>query len=377
MRQCFGLQYCRIQCDHGQVTSLHRLDPALDRRLRKYAASSWNAYEATRSFQQFAALISVFEENLRNVFGNGGIGDARRAWGVAADLLAAMIGVAPSLAELRNAGFAKDDRVLHIITFGGDFGLATSSVMQSVDFAPATEGDLMSVLRKAERHHRVAQSLLVHFQEEIRAYDEDAPAGHAADGAPLPSLRDLMRLLPDVPADFPLWDGRPMFLQEQKLLLEYMARCIGCEIIADRLLDQVIGEYVLRASGNLRMSDVTGTLVLDVDRAPHWLLRRPVDLICHQAGNAVLDAFRIAEVKAAGSQGDSVDLDALYAMEQAVLDQLGLGISDAFSADRDRLMERSMRAVQEAVIDLRESLNAKPYEFPELEFPEVPERKAS
>lgn len=342
----------------------HTISPDLDRRLVSYAAMSWNAYEAVYTLQQMVSLLPGYGRDLESMYGKAGLGDARRAWGVVADLVSAMAAVPPTMETLIDFGFTQAVEVGHIIPFGGQYSLSMSPILRRLDFRAAILGDLGPVLRAAVEHDAVAKPLLDAFQEEIRAYDAESTAGIHGDSE-IRSLRDLVRTLPDVPTEFPSWDGRPMFLDEQRVLLDYLAKNAGTEIVADALVDEPLGEFLLRASGIIRSSDFNGEPIFDLNLVSHDLLKRPVELVCHQAGNAVLNALKLFSQQAEL-------LDQLFIVETAVFAELGLDVTPALASTRQLAVEHHMRGFVETVVDLRNETreptvaDATPFEFPDL-----------
>lgn len=354
-------------CDHGGVAHEHALDPNLDRRLLSYAALTWNSYEAVFAFQQLTALAPVYTRNLVAVEGRGRMDDARRVWGVVADLAAAMVAVQPTMESLVDLGFTEALAVRRLIGFGGDFALCGSPALQRMDFRRAGTGDIVPLLRDALAHDRIAKPLLDHFQDEIRAYDADMaaalPTEHGAH-----SFRELVRQLEDQPLDFPLLDGRPMFLGEQKALLDYLARHVGAEVVADALVDGPIGDYLLQEGGAVVYGGVTGELMFDVNRVPLPLLARPVELVSHQVGHAVLEALAVFDA-------DADVLDQLYVIESTVRDAVGIDVSPALARTRSAVMEERVRRA--FIIDLGAKARIvpaggmahawlEPFEYPDL-----------
>jgi len=230
------------------VTRRHALASTTDKRLVSYASGSFNAYAAVYGLQQMALLLPAYAVDLEALYGYAGIGDARRLWGVVADLVAAIARVEPTMETLIDFGFTQAIEVDRIIAHGGHFALAESPILKRLDFRSAILGDVGPVVMSAVEHDLVAKPLLELFQDEIRAYDIDA-AENAPAGADVRTFRDVVRTLADEPAGFPMWDGRPMFLEEQKALLDYLAKCVGTEIVADALIDEPLGEFLLRGCG--------------------------------------------------------------------------------------------------------------------------------
>jgi len=99
-----------------------------------------------------------------------------------------------------------------------------------------------------------------------------------------------------------------------------------------------------------------------VNVVPSALLTKPVALVCHEAGDAALNALK--------RLGPGADLiDSLYAIEFAVQTLLGIDVSRALSSTRALIVERALRDFTTDVIDLRhpsKDIAALPYEFPDL-----------
>lgn len=341
----------------------HALDPNLDARLLSYAATSWNAYEATLALQQLVCLAPVFCRNLVAVDGAEGLDPGRRTWGIAADLVSAMTDVAPTAEGLASLGITEALAVGRVLPVIGPFRLTGAPVLRRLDFRAAVLGDLSTLLRAAVDHDRVAKPLLELFQDELRAFDFDA-ASAQTDGEAMKTFTDLVRDLPDLPLDFPEWDDRPMFLEEQQGFLEFLGRRAGAEIVADRLVDAPLGEFLLRSAGIVRRSEITGDSLFELNLVPRSLLERPIDLVCHQVGNAVLEAL--------GACDDTLEvLDALYVVESAVRDRLDLDVTAALASTRTLTMDRHLRRLVSDVIRVEHPGSARASRARRFEFPDL------
>ncbi len=351
------------------MPSHHLLSKELDSRLVKYASNSWNAYEATFSIQQLIWLLPVYSQSLIDTQGARGLSAARRAWGVAADLVSAVTGMTPSYATLTDLGFFGVIDVGRITTYNGTFALADSTILRT-PFETLGSDDVLWLLDASLGHDRVAKPLLESLQDELRAWDAEARSAFNGDDACRPqTLRDLVRALDDEPTHFPDWDGRPLFLDEQRALLEYLARNAAAEIVADRLIDEPLGRYILLAAGVLRHSETAGEAVLDIDAVPFDTLVKPVNLVCHQIGDAVLAVLSALE--------STIDpLDQLVAIETVVRDEFAIDVRRAFEHTRLTLIEARLEYLSGDLLDLTEkkvrplsthlSRDVEPFQFPEL-----------
>ncbi len=341
----------------GDVPGTYYLRDDFDRRLLAYASRSWNAYQAVHALQQFSSLLPEYTANLRLTFGPGGIGEPRRAWGVLADLVSAMTGSAPTIETLVDFGFRGASTIGHVIPYGGDFALASSPIVRHL-FWPADAGlGVDTLLQGAARHDRVAKKLLGSFREEVRSYDleicELSGEGSAANDSK--TFFHLFRTLSSVPTEFPLWDGRPMFLDEQRGFLDYLAKFIGAEIVADALIDEKLGEYLLRNSGYVAISLTTGQISYRIERIPAEYIELPVNELAFRVGSTALGALNAFDPAASA-------LERFYAVENAVSEALHLDISPTFSQARDQLVadELSYFLAKEA------ESSATPFEFPDF-----------
>jgi hypothetical protein len=262
--------------------------------------------------------------------------DARRIWGVAADLASAMTGLPRSAESMVELGFTQVLDVGGIIEPDGCYNLAGSPVLRRIDFRPAVFGDLHTILFEALDHDLSAKPLLAELQDEIRMFDEfvaidGATSAEDLDVPVLGTFRELAHQIENSPGEFPEWDGRPLLLDEQKALLGYLSLIAAAEIVADSLCDEPLGEYLLRASGVVRTSEITGSDVLELNLVPGVLLRKPVMLICHEAGDAVLTALRRIP-------RHSNPLDVLQAVEIAVRSSVGVDVAAALQPTRDAVV---------------------------------------
>jgi hypothetical protein len=355
-------------CDHGCVEPVHYLRPDTHRTLLAYSRESWNAYEAVFLLQQAAALVPVFMQNLELMFGKAGIGDARRAWGAVADMLSAMLDVPASMDSLIEFGFVRAQAVGHIILTPTEFSLSGSPILQRFDVRRSADGDLAPLLRLALAHSQVAGPLRAKFTNELHTYDVEAEYlihELMADGDDEPEVqtfREMLRVMDSVPVDFPTWDHRPLFIDEQRVVLDYLIKSVGAEVVAHNLIDDQLGRVLLERAGALTMSDVTDTEVFNPKMVPAKVFRRPVELVCHQAGHAVLSALNAFDP-------DADVLDRLYIVEMAVWNELGVDITEALASTRQLVMDRYLRDIDEftdEVLNLNQVQPIHRYEFPEL-----------
>lgn len=261
----------------------------------------------------------------------------------------------------------------HLLEPSKVFALEGSIAMSTLDLTPARAGDMDTILRQADLHDRFAKPLLEALRDELRAIDLEALSATEgdldADGDPMKgtSFGDLLRYLPAAPTEFPEWDERPMFLEEQRVFLEYLGHHAAAEIVADHLVDEELGMFLLYASGHLRHDATGNRLSLEPSRVPHRLLGRPLALVCHQIGDAVLEALAL--------RPPTIDaFERIFAAEQAVLAKFDLDIAAAFSFSRILLTESAVDRMLETVVDLRENKvlkhsDAKAYDWPELGEP--------
>jgi hypothetical protein len=181
----------------------------------------------------------------------------------------------------------------------------------------------------------------------------------------------------DEPTDFPQWDDRPLFLHEQKALLDFLAKKAALEIVADNLVDDLLGEVLCRAANLSITSHVTGEQIWNIDKVPYHVLRKPVALVFAQVGSSVLRALRASDPQAPA-------LDRLYVAEMAVKMELSLDISAALSPNRTRLVDKAIHEFQNPVIDLRDTnvaarfiRSAEGQHFKSFNFPDLDQGEAS
>lgn len=354
-------------CDHGHVEPVHSLRPNTHRSLIAFSRESWNAYEAVFLLQQVGALIPVFAQGLESLYGKAGIGDARRAWGSVADVLSAMLDVPATIESLIEYGFVRASDVGHIIISPNEFSLSGSPILRKLDVRRTEDGDLAPLLRLAVAHDAVAAPLRAKFAEELLAYDAEAEyliheLLNDGDQEPeVQSFREMVRSMDSVPTDFPFWDNRPLFIDEQRVVLDYLVKAIGVELVAHNLVDDQLGRVLLERSGALMLSDVTDTEVLNPNVVPAKVFRRPVELVCHQAGHAVLAALHAFDPEADV-------LDRLYIVEMAVWNELGIDITESLASTRQLVMDRYLRDIDQFTEDVLHNRiqPVRPYEFPEL-----------
>jgi hypothetical protein len=346
--------------------SRRALSAGLDQRLIQYSKRSWNAHEAVAALEQLNCLIPIYTSELTDLYGRNALGAARRCWGIFADLCSAITQLPPTMETLLDLGFEAAADVGHLIAPYGDLVLHKSPVLEGLDFRPASRGDIDPVLRQALAHDTVAKPLLELFRDEMRSFDFEALGADESDR--VTTFGDLMHRLAAAPTEFPWWEGRPLFLEEQRGFIEYLCRHVGAEIVADHLVDEELGMFVLYMAKCLKRSSTTGNVVIDSAKVPHRLVARPIGVLCHQVGNSILDgintAFGVADV-----------YDRLHIAEKNVLDQFDLDISLAFESTRELATERGLEAMATSIIDLRDSpirragtfeaMSFK-YEFPEL-----------
>jgi hypothetical protein len=361
----------------GSVEPRHILRKDLNRRLLGFATSSWNGYEAVYQLQRLTALLPVFTEDLVSMFGKNGVGDARRIWGMVADLTSAMLNEPVGIDGLVELGFTDVTKIDHIVPYQGEFALAGHPILGRLDLRVARNGDLAPVLRLALAHDELAKPLLTKFQDELLAYDTEAEYIINEDeesDIDVQNFRQLLRLLPDEPTAFPEWDGRPLFLEEQRSFLDYMVKSVATEIIAHNLIDDQLGRVLLYRAGAIYNSSLTDELVLNPKMIPAKILRRPVELVCHQAGHAVLSALHAFDPEADV-------LERLFVVEMAIWNELNIDITEALATTRQLAMERHLRELDdlivdvlrtEEVIDLREP-KVTLYEFPDFNADQRPQ----
>lgn len=342
------------------------LDPTLDGRLLTYSSRSPNAFEAIWTIQRMVRLIPVYARALEDLYGKAGIGEARRAWGRVADLCAGIVELPATMESLLKLKMDDAADVGHLLAPPDAFSLVGSAVFAKLEFGPARTGDMDSVLAKADLHDRIAKPLLDGLRDELRAIDLEAlastdPIGEATR---VETFGELLRHLPGNVTEFPGWDGRPMFLDEQRLFLEYMGNHAAAEIVADHLVDEELGMFLLYASGHLRHDQASSRLSLEPSRVPHRMLGRPLSLVCHQIGDAVLEAL--------GKRGHAIDpFERLFLAERAVIERFDLDISAAFSFNRVLLTEASFENISDRIVDLRterksKNIDARVFEFPDF-----------
>lgn len=327
--------------NHRRMSGPYFLRGDLDRRLLAFAERSWNAYQAVYALQQLGALLPSYTADLRATFGPSGIGEPRRAWGVMADLISAMTGEPPTLETVRAMGFHDVDAVGYVIPYGGDFALSDSTVMQRLNIPLDTGVGVDSLLQTAARHDRSSRKLLDEFREEVRSYDieicelADAQCARINKGE-VQTFFHLLRSLDSVPREFPLWDGRPMFLDEQRGFLDYIAKFIGAEIVAEALVDEQLGEYLLQTSGYL--TQVNGRVSYRVECIPPNFLELPVSELAFRAGHAALAALRALTPAA-------TMFERFYAVEDAVHNALGIDLSLTFEEARDHMITAELQII--------------------------------
>jgi hypothetical protein len=352
------------------VEPVHYLRPDTHRALLAYSRESWNAYEGVFLLQQVGSLVPVFAENLELLYGKAGIGDARRAWGWVADVLSAMLDVPPTIESLIEYGFVKAEAVGHIIYTPSDFSLSGSAILSRLDVRRSAGGDLAPLLRLALAHDQIAAPLRARFTEELHAYDAEAEYlihenVDDEDNVPeVQSFREMVRSMESIPVDFPTWDHRPLFIDEQRVVLDYLVKAAGAEVVAHNLVDEQLGRVLLERAGALVMSDATDTEVFNPNMVPAKAFRRPVELVCHQAGHAVLSALNAFDP-------DADVLDRLYIVEMAVWNELGIDVTAALASTRQLVMDRyvqNFEQLTEDIVDLEKKMGepVRPYEFPEL-----------
>jgi len=328
--------------------------------------------------QQLTSLLPAYRDGLESMFGPHGIRDVRRAWGMAADLVSAMTGLPATIESLCAVGLVDVIDVGHLVYYEGALALDGSRALHRPDLRRATPGDLHAVLRVALAHDAVAKPLLRSLREELRSYDAEA-TGDAGTGTGPESFQALMRNLVDRPRSFPNWDGRPMFLDEQKGFLDYLAKAAGVEVVAAALVDEALGAYLLRIGGVLKTSEVSGEAVFDVAAGLQYLGDRPVGIVCHQVGDAVLAGL-------ASLRKTATAAETLIVVGQIVSMAVGIDLDPGFSrALEDEAKNGSAgktfdsQSFDNLVLDLREVKDESrprrvrpfpspvPFNFPELE----------
>lgn len=323
------------------------LDLDLDSRLLAYAAGSWNARRAVYCLQQLVSLLPRYADNVDWMDGEGA-DELQLGWGRVADVVAAATGLPVSVDALRDLGMVGTNDLIELAHDDDELRLVGSAALRRVEL-PADKDGIGVCLRRAVEHDITAKPLLDRLQDEIRSADS-ALVGIAAE-------------LDHIPSDFPCWDGRPLFLAEQASLLRYLARNAAAELVADLLMDQPIGEYLLRASGVLAYSSLLGELVLQVDHVPLSMLSKPVSVICHEVGNCVLDAL-------VSFDREADPLDLLVVAEVAVSKALSIDISEAFVPARRSMIERKIDELSSFILDVEgrgsHVAGVAPYEFPAL-----------
>ena len=338
----------------------HSIDSALDSRFVTYSLRSWNAYEAVYTLQQLTCLAPLYTAELREMYGKSGLGDARRIWGAIADLASAITGLPSTMQSLLALGFEEAAEVNHLIEITQEFALSNHPILKPLDFRAANLGDIEPVLIHAVAHDRVAKPLLELFRDEMHAFDFEAMSSANDDKSQ--TFADLRNGLGDLPDAFPWWDGRPMFLEEQKAFLEYLARHVGAEVTAESLVDESLGMFILYMAGHVKRSESTGRVVLNHENLPGRLLGRPISLLCHQVGNTILETLKASRAKDVFGR--------LYEIESAVLSELDIDISSGLNSTRTLATERAVHEFNGTVIDIRESrsfANIQQYEWRDLE----------
>lgn len=351
------------------MSSSHFLSSDLDVRLLAYANASWNGQEAVYSFQQFTTLLPIFESNLKAMYGGYGIGDARRGWGVAADLVAAMTGLSPTMASLRSLGYASALNVGYLIPYTGRFALAESVAARNLNISTTDLADDALVLfARADAHARIGKPMLQALRDEMRSYD----ASDEQTGSIGFSFRKLALAAGGEPQDFPDWDGRPLFLHEQKAFLDFLAKKIALEIVANNLVDETLGRAVATDANLIERSEVANEEIWNIDTVPNALLRKPVELVFSHIGQTILRTLRAHDPEAA-------PLDRLFVVETAVKTEVGLDITKALEPTRNRLVEEALTDFLTPVVDIRDSMttaqfiksfgnsNLPGFDFPDLE----------
>jgi hypothetical protein len=245
--------------------------------------------------------------------------------------------------------------------------LSGSPILRKLNVRRTEDGDLAPLLRLAVAHDAVAAPLRTKFADELMTYDAEAEylihelMDDDDDEPDVQSFREILRAMDSVPVDFPSWDGRPLFLDEQRAVLDYLAKAIGAEVVSHNLVDDQLGRVLLERAGALMISDVTDTEVLNPNVVPAKVFRRPVELVCHQAGHAVLTALHAFDP-------DADVLDRLYIVEMAIWNDLGIDVTEALASTRQLIMDRYLQEFDEFTEDvLHNSVQPiRRYEFPEL-----------
>lgn len=314
------------------MASRHLLSLELDYRLAYYGAQSWNGYEAVYSFQQLTALMPVFERNLRAMYGDYGIGDARRGWGVIADLASAMLRLEPTMTTIRDLGYEEALNVGYLIPYTGPFALAGSPAARPLIASLEDLGKGATVLfARADAHDRITRPLLKALRAEIQAYDASDSASTQAGF----SFRKLVIAAGDEPTDFPEWDGRPLFLHEQKAFLDFLSKKIALEIVANNLVDETLGSLLARGADLVTTSVITGDQIWNVDKVPERFLLRSTELVFGQMGAAALKSLR-AQPK------NTSALDKLLGLEIAIMAEFDVDIAPALAESRQALIDAAM-----------------------------------
>lgn len=172
--------------------SRHILGERLDARLRLFAARSRNAHEAVYRVQQMTSLMPSFAADLVQLQGPEGVEHARRTWIAIGELLSVITRLPFSTETVVTLGFPQ------VLDIGG--------------------------IEDAGQHRKVGPNVP---QESAAAGEETLDLRNAYEGL---ALRILISDLGDCPTHFPLWEGRPLFLHEQKALMQHLAHMATAEI---------------------------------------------------------------------------------------------------------------------------------------------------
>ncbi len=316
---------------------------------------------------QMASLLPTFADNLAEMYGPHDLSEAQRMWGVLADLIATVTGLAPTLETVARAGFSEVRLVDAIIEYKGPFALSKSPAARKPTLGVDALSDLTSVLIKIVKHDKLTKPLLGLLHDELRHYDAIAAAPLSGTSQ---TVRELVARCNAHTRDFPDWEGRPLLINEQRGLLDYMAKVAASEILADCLVDEQLGELLLRASGILEPSLIAGEMIFDLNSVPHALLSKPPIQVCYEAGHAALSALRVFDP-------ESDILDRLYVVEMSIKAELGLDVSAALAPTRANIVDVRAGYFAEMIIDLRDTTTRRvqplhdmadvvAYEFPDL-----------
>jgi hypothetical protein len=293
--------------------------------------------------QQMGRLIPRYSDNLQWVDeGSESLEHVKVVWGVLADVIGSATGLPPTLETLVALGFERAADVREIVAVEDTLSLVASPAA-SVDFDTAAVSEMRELLVRAIRVDREAKPVLATVRNAVALFDTTS-AQPLPDGPVSESFSDLLDSSDEIRHDFPSWDDRPLFLDEQKAFLFYCGLNAAAEVVVELLPDRSLGRRLLLNGGILRPSG-TGELVLNSALVPMSLLAKPVEVICHEVGDAILEALAPLE--------DSVELiDLISVAEVAVRDRCGIDLSMALDDLREHVIIDTLSDLYTDMLDL-------------------------